>query len=233
MTVESVCELMPHKESEQRRKYHREYQRAWRKKNLERVREYRRKYRLEHVKVMATKPRLTDLEKREKRRAYAREYARKYRLENYEACLAANRAWSRKNPEKHRECQRKSKLKNREKILATTRKLRARNLERYRKYANDWNRSEAGRNSYLKRVYGITLVDLRKLIAAQNGVCPICELPVTDRGDDIDHDHATGKVRGVLHPNCNAGIGMLKDDALLCERAAAYLRVHKNGGSND
>lgn len=43
--------------------------------------------------------------------------------------------------------------------------------------------------------------------------CPIC----------VDHDHTTGKVRGLLCHGCNHGIGSLKDDPAMLRAAADYL----------
>jgi len=58
-----------------------------------------------------------------------------------------------------------------------------------------------------------------------------------NRQRQIDHDHDTGKIRGVLCWNCNTAIGKLGDDVAGLERALAYLNKHystpKNGGSNE
>lgn len=58
--------------------------------------------------------------------------------------------------------------------------------------------------------------------------CEICK-KVFDSQEEKhgDHDHTTGKWRGVLCSTCNTGIGMLKDSPDLCEAAAAYLRNAK------
>jgi hypothetical protein len=58
--------------------------------------------------------------------------------------------------------------------------------------------------------------------------CDICEVELTnDRtltGRCIDHDHDTDKVRGVLCKNCNTGLGMFKDSALVLTKAIKYLQ---------
>ncbi|WP_324605595.1 endonuclease VII domain-containing protein [Streptomyces niger] len=58
------------------------------------------------------------------------------------------------------------------------------------------------------------------LIKEQFGICPICLVPVPVH---VDHDHKTGKVRGVLCFNCNSGLGKFQDDPDVLRRAIAYL----------
>lgn len=77
----------------------------------------------------------------------------------------------------------------------------------------------------LKYTYGITLEEYEELKIKQNNECAICEGEGRGRYKvlDIDHDHETGKVRGLLCHTCNSGIGMLKDSTLLLEKAINYL----------
>ena len=64
----------------------------------------------------------------------------------------------------------------------------------------------------------------------QNGVCAICGKPETKvqygkiQPLTVDHNHETGKVRGLLCFNCNIAIGKLKDDIVLLEKAIDYLK---------
>jgi hypothetical protein len=99
------------------------------------------------------------------------------------------------------------------------------------------------RNTWLKRVYGITIEDEEELLRKQDSGCGICGTKepkgASGRGSGpggfttgrfcIDHDHETGKVRGILCSSCNFAIGYLKDNSALCLRAAKYLT--ENGGS--
>ena len=50
---------------------------------------------------------------------------------------------------------------------------------------------------------GLTLDDYERLLADQGGVCAICKRPPKKRRLHVDHDHATGKVRGLLCFTCN------------------------------
>jgi hypothetical protein len=87
-----------------------------------------------------------------------------------------------------------------------------------------WDRHR--RKSVLKRRYNMTLEQFDALLASQGGVCAICRNPPTDpRGfrPHVDHDHATGKVRGVLCWKCNSGLGSFRDSPDLLAAAIAYL----------
>lgn len=83
--------------------------------------------------------------------------------------------------------------------------------------------------SYLRR-FGLREGDITAMRQRQGDACPICTKPLElpDKNGKpvricVDHDHYTGDVRGLLHDNCNKGIGALEDSAENCRRAAAYL----------
>ena len=86
------------------------------------------------------------------------------------------------------------------------------------------------------RMFNLVKEDITKIIQNQNGECPICGDQL-GKSFAVDHDHSCcpgekscGKcVRGFLHRNCNSGIGLLRDDADICERAASYLRKYSDG----
>lgn len=76
------------------------------------------------------------------------------------------------------------------------------------------------RNYHLRRRYGITAEHFDAMAAEQGGLCAICrEAP----GDQVDHDHVTGRVRGLLCFNCNGALGQFRDRRDLMLRAVAYL----------
>lgn len=59
----------------------------------------------------------------------------------------------------------------------------------------------------------------------QNGLCKICSQEEANGNSlSIDHCHHTGVVRGLLCSNCNRGIGLLKDDYKILEKAKDYLK---------
>jgi hypothetical protein len=65
--------------------------------------------------------------------------------------------------------------------------------------------SRYARKYILKRHYGITLEDHAALVAAQDGKCALCGQA---KKLVIDHDHKTGKVRGLLCRHCNFVLGL-------------------------
>ena len=73
----------------------------------------------------------------------------------------------------------------------------------------------------LARIYKTTIEHYDKMVVAQSGRCAICSTVLTE--PHVDHDHVTGRVRGLLCPPCNRGLGMFKDDPGLLHVAAAYL----------
>lgn len=78
----------------------------------------------------------------------------------------------------------------------------------------------------LNKRFGITIKDYEDMLIKQEGKCAICgELPVKRR-HAVDHDHNTGKVRGLLCWRCNRTIGALNDDPVLIRKAAEYLEQH-------
>ncbi len=65
-------------------------------------------------------------------------------------------------------------------------------------------------NNHLRSVYGLELWQYDALLVAQGGVCAIC-LGAPDRQRlGVDHDHDTGRVRGLLCRRCNSQLGWLE-----------------------
>lgn len=83
-------------------------------------------------------------------------------------------------------------------------------------------RYKTGRNEHLIRTYGITEAEFCDMLLQQQGLCAICRCR---KAKAIDHDHATGRVRGVLCHGCNSAIGVFNEDPEVFQRALDYLGV--------
>lgn len=68
------------------------------------------------------------------------------------------------------------------------------------------------RASYFRRNYGITLQAYNELVLSQGGRCKICaNYPMGKKRLSVDHDHKTGRVRGLLCDKCNMAIGLVDE----------------------
>ena len=76
------------------------------------------------------------------------------------------------------------------------------------------------------RLYDIDIETYNNMFAEQRGCCAICgeHQSTFDKALAIDHDHVTGKVRGLLCILCNTALGKFKDDQNLLHSAIEYLR---------
>jgi len=83
---------------------------------------------------------------------------------------------------------------------------------------------EKHRDKHLKKLYGLPAGEFDRLLAAQGGLCAIChQICSTGARLCVDHDHATGRIRGLLCRRCNRALGAMKDSADLFRSAAEYL----------
>ena len=103
-------------------------------------------------------------------------------------------------------------------------------------YMREWRRRNVTRaKGYdLKRKYGIDYADFEKLVAAQNGLCAICQNQETAcqpgelmaRDLAVDHCHRTNRVRGLVCSSCNLLIGKYEANPTLLERLVEYMHKH-------
>jgi len=100
---------------------------------------------------------------------------------------------------------------------------------RFLYYKNHEREKEAARHSMRKSKFGISKLEFQQLLIAQNNLCVICNKPQPGRKAlAIDHDHRTGKIRGLLCSWCNRAVGYLEDSAERAEATAKYLRSKSN-----
>jgi hypothetical protein len=152
-----------------------------------------------------------------------------HKNEKYRCSACKNaycKRWYDANPEKVKaSAKRKNKDPKYKKRVSEYRKVR-------RRKGGVAHEAEKMRNfrQRLKRL-GITREQYNALLIKQDGCCAICKLPESRlkagrvKRLTIDHDHATGHVRGLLCHLCNCGIGCFRDSPELLQAVIAYLTV--------
>jgi len=110
-------------------------------------------------------------------------------------------------------------------VIATRQRISARVAERERRTDDPFYYVR----KRLLRVYGITHQDYEEMLKAQGGLCAICRKADTKSKRRskwmplcVDHDHGTGKVRGLLCHPCNVGLGIVERPGFV-EAALEYL----------
>ena len=97
---------------------------------------------------------------------------------------------------------------------------------RVKTVSEERQRTGAMRAYMRQRLYGVSAEEFEAMLVTQDGACAICRSTTPGgRGNfHVDHDHATGRIRGLLCHGCNVGLGNFRDQPDLLETAAAYLR---------
>ncbi|MBA7567374.1 hypothetical protein ES708_09085 [subsurface metagenome] len=98
--------------------------------------------------------------------------------------------------------------------------------KRNKKYRENYPEKikEMQKKSDLKRHYGLSYKDWLRIWEDQDGKCAICRRNFSKPSDAfVDHNHETGKVRGLLCRKCNFGIGFFDDNLKLTIKATQYL----------
>lgn len=86
------------------------------------------------------------------------------------------------------------------------------------------------REKLLKTNYNMSLKQYNEIFVKQNGCCAICkkhqsELSITLA---VDHNHETGKIRGLLCQNCNRALGHFQDNINTMQNAILYIKKYNN-----
>lgn len=157
----------------------------------------------------------------EKRKLYQREWysknidkCRAYNKKSREKCAARVKEYNRIYREQHPNQMREYYLNNKERINSQNRSYYYNNKER----ALACNR---------KRLYNLSQSDYDNLYRSQNGNCAICGKSGENQSEKtflvVDHDHETGKVRGLLCAHCNSMLGHAYDSKDILAAAIKYL----------
>ena len=135
------------------------------------------------------------------RRSHCKEcvsfYSKSYREQDPLKFKEANKKWADANPEK---------------------------IKEYIKRSND-KRQVWRRNYRMNKRYGLSLIDYNAMVESQRGLCAAngCLETVYGGRLSVDHDHSTGKVRGLLCHGCNSALGRVDDSIEKLKGLIAYL----------
>lgn len=196
----------------------------WRNDNLDKVRaRYREAHRKERARTGYKRPQRTTEEGRLCSTCKTRKMSAEFGMSSITSDGIATRC---------KACTRESTTRYRYKDLSASR-IRERDKAR-RRYARDPQTVRDGvRKSRLRVRYDLSLEGRANMLAAQDGKCAICKMPITlpngtspNSHANIDHDHLTGQVRELLCPPCNKGLGCFCDSPERLRAAALYLEKH-------
>jgi hypothetical protein len=135
------------------------------------------------------------------------------------------RSYRARHPERYAE--HKAKMRLRYKGIAEA--VRVRNRERY---ATDPAYREKKSRAAIKWRYRIDPAIYDELLEKQQGVCACCRLSETGKSGrlHVDHDHGTGRIRGLLCSRCNVALGLLRDNPSTILRLWEYRKGADNAG---
>jgi hypothetical protein len=146
-------------------------------------------------------------------------------LANREERIAYAKRYHEENRDAVNERRRRARAADPEKYRAKDREQRRRRAER----GSDKPRLKRNHRAHLFRKRGLTQAIYDRIMGLQEHRCGICREPFTDKVY-IDHDHTTGRVRGLLCMNCNVAIGHLRDSRINLMAAVSYLDDAYFGG---
>lgn len=144
------------------------------------------------------------MQTKEERKAYKKQYDEKNKKRDKKYRIA-HRAEKKKYNEDHKE-----HLTECQKINRTN------NIDKYRAMEKGYQ---------IKKNYGISIEQFNNMLITQNNECAICHNEFKPFKDThIDHNHITGKVRGLLCSKCNMSLGGFNDEINNLESAIIYLK---------
>lgn len=101
-------------------------------------------------------------------------------------------------------------------------------------YMHEWHKvrppmpTMQSRDKHLRQRYGFDHAEYERLLMMQGGCCAICDTTEPGKGFrhfHIDHNHTSGRVRGLLCARCNQAVGLFKEDKKSIQRALSYLEA--------
>ena len=152
--------------------------------------------------------------------------------------------WVADNPSEYEASRKSHYERNKARYIANTKAWRATKTKE--ELADMARRSMANKKldpvKYARHVqlhrlsrYKMSIGQFSEMLARQGGACAACNdsVGLGKRGICVDHDHKTGRVRGLLCGHCNRAIGHMRDDASIAASIVRYLLSHKADAGSD
>ena len=159
----------------------------------------------------------------------SKKYSKTYTVKHKDSALAYQKEYRKDNKVQQRKQHKQYYESHKEELKLYRDKYRMDNKEKIKAQNKQYrlNNPEKIRNHDLLKSFGITLGDYNNMLEYQDGVCAICGDYETDNNAKnlaVDHNHQTGKIRGLLCGKCNKMLGLAKDDKTILQSAINYLR---------
>lgn len=195
----------------------------------EEEKEYKKQWRIRNKEILKKKKQEYYIDNK----VHINQKSKQYYVVNKEEILKQNKQYKTDNKERRKIIDKKYRDNNKEILKQKGKKRYVDNKEEIKKYNRNYynnhpekyNKVKSQQNSF-KRHYKITLEEYNLMFENQNGKCAICGRHQDElkRALAVDHNHITGNVRGLLCDSCNSGIGYLKDNVQLLQKAIDYLK---------
>jgi hypothetical protein len=108
---------------------------------------------------------------------------------------------------------------------------RERNKEYIKSKRIEWKKNRTpeqrkidNKKNRLRAKYDMSLPEFESLVQQYGGKCGTCG---NSENLCVDHNHATGEVRGILCDSCNLAIGFAKEDVSILSRIISYLKKYQ------
>ena len=126
-----------------------------------------------------------------------------------------------KNPEKKKQ----EYQRNKHKYLVRAKKYQEKNKIEIKQKMKERYKKKPEHYKELRIIYkyGMTYEDKEEMYKNQFNKCLTCQKDFSITNLHIDHDHETGKVRGLLCPQCNTALGLVKEDVITLKHMIEYL----------
>ena len=159
-----------------------------------------------------------------------KEYDRQYHEDNKERLNEYNRQYHAEHKEELDKKKREHYANNKKKFSKRAKKYRADNAEKLKKAKKEYNAThkKETKNRNLRNTYGITIEQYEEMFNVQKGNCAICGKHQNEIKQplNVDHDHKTNEIRGLLCNSCNKLLGDSNDNSDTLLNAIQYLNKH-------